>query len=167
MYKFAFRLTLSDDEAKDLVQETYLRAIRFGHQYAKGTNAKAWLYSILRNTFNSDYRKKPKVSDQIALSELDKLLGEGKVASSSGSDLRMELDEQTMGDEITNAMEMLSSESRMVIILGDIEGFSYEEMAEILEVPIGTVRSRLHRARASMRDALNTYAKTMGYKKNK
>lgn len=166
MYKFAFRLTLNEDEAKDLVQETYLRAIRFGHQFTKGTNAKAWLYSILKNTFNGDYRKKAKISDQVGLSEIEKLLGEGKLESSLSNDLRMELDDQTMGDEITIAMETLSTEYRMVIILSDIEGFTYEEMAEILEVPIGTVRSRLHRARGSLREALDAYAKTMGYKKS-
>ena len=128
MYNFAYRLTFDEDDAKDLVQDTYLKAYRFINSFEKGTNAKAWLFRILKNSFINEYRKKSK-----------------------------------QPAKVSNALNSLAVDFRTVIILCDLEGFTYEEMAKILDIPIGTVRSRLHRARNLLKDKLRSYAGNMGY----
>ena len=163
MYNFAYRLTFDEDEAKDLVQDTYMKAFRFINSFLEGTNAKAWLYRILKNSFINDYRKKSKQPSKVDYQEVEQYYNSEDTRSEATVDLRIEATKDMIGDEITNALNSLAVDFRTVIILCDLEGFTYEEMAKILDIPIGTVRSRLHRARNLMREKLGTYAHSMGY----
>lgn len=161
---FAFHLTLFDASANDLVQETYLKAYRFIDKYDVGTNAKAWLFKIMKNAFINDYRKKSKQPTKIDYNEVVNFLDEERDDTlASYQDLREEMFENLMGDEVTNAINSLPVDSRTVILLCDIEGFSYEEIAKIIDVPVGTVRSRLHRSRNMLKKKLQNYAKSLGY----
>jgi RNA polymerase sigma factor (sigma-70 family) len=164
MYNFAFRLTLDRDDAKDLVQDTYLKAYRFIESFQKGTNAKAWLFRILKNSFINDYRKKTKEPSKVDYQEVEAYYNSEEVDRQITPDLRVESLKDMIGDEISNALNSLDVDFRTVIILCDLEGFKYEEMAKILDIPIGTVRSRLHRARNLLKEKLSAYAKSMGYK---
>lgn len=163
MYNFAFRLTFDEDDAKDLVQETYLKAFRFINSFEKGTNAKAWLFRILKNSFINDYRKKSKEPAKVDYQEVESFYNSEDVDEPITSDLRIEALQDMMGDEVTNALNSLDVDFRMAIILCDLEGFTYEEMSKILDIPIGTVRSRLHRARNLLKEKLKSYAKSLGY----
>ncbi|MEL7121582.1 MAG: sigma-70 family RNA polymerase sigma factor [Bacteroidota bacterium] len=164
LYTFSYHLTYNEEDANDLVQETYLKAFRFIERYEEGTNAKAWLFKILKNIFINQYRKKTKQPTQIDIDELfNPQVEEDDSQYSSYMDLREEMFQSMMGDEVTNAVNTLPVASRVVILLCDIEGFSYEEIASILNIPIGTVRSRLHRARNMLKDRLKGYAKSLGY----
>jgi len=163
MYNFGYRLTLERDDAKDLVQDTYLKAYRFIESFQKGTNAKAWLFRILKNSFINDYRKKSKEPNKVDYQEVETYYNSDEVDRQITPDLRVESLKDMIGDEISNALNALDVDFRTVIILCDLEGFKYEEMAKILDIPIGTVRSRLHRARNLLKDKLKEYAKSMGY----
>jgi len=164
MYNFGYRLTLDRDDAKDLVQDTYLKAYRFIESFQKGTNAKAWLFRILKNSFINDYRKKSKEPSKVDYQEVETYYNSEDVDRQITPDLRVESLKDMIGDEISNALNSLDVDFRTVIILCDLEGFKYEEMAKILDIPIGTVRSRLHRARNLLKEKLTQYAKSMGYK---
>lgn len=164
MYNFGFRLTLDRDDAKDLVQDTYLKAYRFIESFQRGTNAKAWLFRILKNSFINDYRKKTKEPSKVDYQEVETYYNSEDVNRQITPDLRVESLKDMIGDEISNALNSLDVDFRTVIILCDLEGFKYEEMAKILDIPIGTVRSRLHRARNLLKGKLSEYAKSMGYK---
>lgn len=163
MYNFAFRLTFDEDEAKDLVQDTYLKAYRFINSFQEGTNAKAWLYRILKNNFINDYRKKSKQPSKVDYQEIEQYSNSEDRPSNATFDYQLETTKDMIGDEISNALNSLAVDFRTVIILCDLEGFTYEEMAKILDIPIGTVRSRLHRARNLLREKLGSYAHSMGY----
>ena len=163
MYNFAFRLTFDEDDAKDLVQDTYLKAYRFINSFEKGTNAKAWLFRILKNSFINEYRKKSKQPTKVDYQEVETYYNSESVDYSMTSDLRVDAVKDMLGDEISNALNSLAVDFRTVIILCDLEGFTYEEMAKILDIPIGTVRSRLHRARNLLKEKLRSYAQNMGY----
>ncbi len=165
MYNFAYRLTFDEDDAKDLVQETYLKAYRFLNSFQQGTNAKAWLFRILKNSFINDFRKKSKQPSKVDYQEVEAFYNSESVDVSMTTDLRVETVQHMIGDEVSSALNALAVDFRTVIILCDLEGFTYEEMAKILDIPIGTVRSRLHRARNLLREKLQAYAKTMGYNK--
>jgi RNA polymerase sigma-70 factor (ECF subfamily) len=165
MYNFAFRLTNDEDDANDLVQDTYMKAFRFINSFQEGTNAKAWLFRILKNSFINDYRKKSKEPSKVDYQEVETVYNSTEDAEfESTSDLRIEAVQDMIGDEVAMALNGLPVDFRTVIILCDIEGFTYEEMAKILDIPIGTVRSRLHRARNLLKEKLRSYAKSMGYK---
>lgn len=164
MYNFAYRLTFDEDDAKDLVQDTYLKAYRFIDSFQRGTNAKAWLFRILKNSFINDYRKKKKEPAKVDYQEVETFYNSEDVDRQITPDLRVEALQDMMGDEISNALNALDVDFRTVIILCDLEGFKYDEMAKILDIPIGTVRSRLHRARNLLKEKLSEYAKKMGYK---
>ncbi|MFC3810660.1 sigma-70 family RNA polymerase sigma factor [Lacihabitans lacunae] len=165
MYNFAFRLTNDEDDANDLVQDTYLKAYRFINSFQEGTNAKAWLFRILKNSFINDYRKKSKEPSKVDYQEVEAVYNSNEDAEfESTSDLRIEAVQDLIGDEVAMALNGLPVDFRTVIILCDIEGFTYEEMAKILDIPIGTVRSRLHRARNLLKEKLRSYAISMGYK---
>ncbi|MFM8832026.1 MAG: sigma-70 family RNA polymerase sigma factor [Cytophagales bacterium] len=164
MYNFSYRLTLERDDAKDLVQDTYLKAYRFIESFQKGTNAKAWLFRILNNSFINDYRKKSKEPNKIDYQDVETYYNSEEINRQITPDLRVESLKDMMGDEISNALNSLDVDLKTVIILCDLEGFKYEEMAKILDIPIGTVRSRLHRARNLLKEKLSAYAKSMGYK---
>ncbi|HSJ68603.1 MAG TPA: sigma-70 family RNA polymerase sigma factor [Anditalea sp.] len=163
MYNFGYRLTFDEDDAKDLVQDTYLKAYRFINSFEKGTNAKAWLFRILKNSFINEYRKKSKQPAKVDYQEVETYYNSESVDYSITSDLRVDAVKDMIGDEISNALNSLAVDFRTVIILCDLEGFTYEEMAKILDIPIGTVRSRLHRARNLLKDKLRSYAQDMGY----
>ena len=165
MYNFAYRLTFDEDESKDLVQETYLKAFRFLNSFQQGTNAKAWLFRILKNSFINDFRKKSKQPTKVDYQEVEAYYNSDDVDASITTDLRVDTVQDMIGDEISNALNSLAVDFRTVIILCDLEGFTYEEMAKILDIPIGTVRSRLHRARNLLKEKLQVYAKSMGYNK--
>ncbi len=165
MYNFAFRLTMDEDDANDLVQDTYLKAFRFIASFERGTNAKAWLFRILKNSFINDYRKRSKEPAKVDYQEVETTYNsDDGFDTQATSDLRTESVQDLIGDEVANALNSLPVDFRTVIILCDIEGFTYEEMAKILDIPIGTVRSRLHRARNLLKDKLRNYALSMGYK---
>ena len=164
MYNFGYRLTLDQDDAKDLVQDTYLKAYRFIESFQKGTNAKAWLFRILKNSFINDYRKKSKEPSKVDYQEVETFYNSEEVDRQITPDLRVDSLKDMIGDEISNALNSLDVDFRTVIILCDLEGFKYDEMAKILDIPIGTVRSRLHRARNLLKEKLSEYAKQMGYK---
>lgn len=168
LYNFAFRLTLDEDDANDLVQETYLKAYRFFDYFEQGTNAKAWLFRILKNSFINEFRRKSKQPAKVDYSEIEGYYNSEEVesdadAGGSTTDLRAQVSQDLIGDEVARALNSLPIDFRTVIILCDLEGFTYEEMAKILDIPIGTVRSRLHRARQSLKEKLNHYARKMGY----
>jgi RNA polymerase sigma factor (sigma-70 family) len=164
MYNFAHRLTFDEDDAKDLVQDTYLKAYRFITSFEQGTNAKAWLFRIMKNSFINDFRKKSKQPTKVDYQEVETFYNSDDVDSSITTDLRVETVQDMIGDEISNALNSLDVDFRTVIILCDLEGFKYDEMAKILDIPIGTVRSRLHRARNLLKEKLSDYANKMGYK---
>ncbi len=165
MYNFAFRLTNDEDDAKDLVQDTYLKAYRFISSFESGTNSKAWLYRILKNSFINDYRKKSKQPAKVDYQEVETFYNSDDVDMKITHDLRIDAVKDMIGDEVANALNSLAVDFRVAIILCDLEGFTYEEMAKILDIPIGTVRSRLHRARNLLKEKLESYAQSMGYKK--
>lgn len=164
MHNFAYRLTFDEDDANDLVQDTYLKAFRFIDSFEKGTNAKAWLFRILKNSFINDYRKKSKEPAKVDYQDVETYYNSDDVDRQITPDLRVESLQDMIGDEISNALNSLDVDFRTVIILCDLEGFKYDEMAKILDIPIGTVRSRLHRARNLLKEKLNDYANKMGYK---
>lgn len=166
MYNFAYRLTFDEDDAKDLVQDTYMKAFRFINSFERGTNAKAWLFRILKNSFINEFRKKSKQPAKVDYNEVESYYNSDDAGENLTTDLRVETVQHMIGDEITGALNALPVDFRTVIILSDLEGFTYEEMAKILDIPIGTVRSRLHRARNMLREKLLSYAKEMGYNKN-
>lgn len=167
LYNFAFHLTYNEDDANDLVQETFSKSYRFIDSYQQGTNAKAWLFKILKNGFINDYRRKSKRPMQV---EFDPMVNYSETDDDSSVqivDLRQEMFQGLVGDEVTRALNDLPVDFRTVILLCDIEEFSYEEIAKIIDIPIGTVRSRLHRARNLLKEKLREYAMKEGYKENR
>lgn len=164
LYNFAYRLAYDEDDANDLVQDTFLKAYRFFDSYEQGTNAKAWLFRILKNSFINEYRKKSKQPAKVDYNEVESYYNSEDTEANATVDLRIDTVKDMMGDEITNALNSLDLDFRTIIILSDLEGFKYEEMAKILDIPIGTVRSRLHRARNMLKEQLSGYAASMGYK---
>ncbi len=164
LYTFAYHLTYNEEDANDLVQETYLKAYRFIDKYIEGTNAKAWLFKILKNVFINQYRRKSKQPTKVDFEDIVTYQDEEDTNFSSYQDLREEMFQDMMGDEVTNAINSLPVDFRVVILLCDIEGFTYEEISKIIDIPIGTVRSRLHRARNMLKEKLKEYADSLGYK---
>ncbi len=172
LYNYAFYLTKDEDDANDLVQDTFIKAFRFMDNFQDGTNEKAWLFKIMKNGFINDYRRK---TNKPVHFSFDTIYEQGD--SEDSDDLNEIADNdyiQTtdaykglIGDEVTRALESLQSDYRQIILLADIEEFSYEELSEILEIPIGTVRSRLFRARNLLKDKLKAYGKNLGYKEKR
>src|SRR4051812_13649197 len=166
LYTAALRMTRNPADAEDLVQETYLKAYRGFGGFQEGTNLKAWLYRILTNTYINSYRAKqrrPQVSD---LGEVEDLylyrrLG-GLEAARTGRSAEDELMDTFSEAEVKAAIEALPENFRMAVLLADVEGFAYKEIAEILDIPIGTVMSRLHRGRKALQKALFEYAVSHG-----
>lgn len=161
---FAYHLTYNEEDADDLVQETYLKAHKFIENYDSGTNAKAWLFKILKNAYINEYRKKSRRPTKVDIDEVISFKEGEEPKHAAFNDLRLEIFDNTMGDEVTVALNSLPLDFRTVILLCDIESFTYEEIAKILELPIGTVRSRLFRARNMLKERLKQYALKMGYK---
>lgn len=163
LYNFAFHLTYNEDDANDLVQEAYLKAYRFINSYIVGTNAKAWLFKILKNAFINDYRKRSKRPTKVDYEEIVRHHDSEDGSNVGSLDMRHDVFQGMLGDEITNALNSLPVDFRTVVLLCDIEGFTYEEISKIVDIPIGTVRSRLHRARNMLKEKLKTYAAQYGY----
>lgn len=166
LYSAAMRMTRNPADAEDLVQETYLRAYRGFGGFQQGTNLKAWLYRILTNTFINMYRAKKRRPDETDLDEVEDLylyrrLG-GLEAATMGRSAEDELMDWFTEAEIKDALEDLPEQFRMAVLLADVEGFSYKEIAEILDVPIGTVMSRLHRGRTRLQKRLYEFAVQRG-----
>lgn len=163
LYNFALRLTGNEDDANDLQQETFLRAFRFFDKFEKGTNCKAWLFRIMKNSFINDYQKKRKAPVKLEYEEVEKYYETVKPSNTDDAHLTTDSFENLLDDEVSGAIAKLPEDFRTVIILADIEGFTYEEIAEFIDCPIGTVRSRLHRARKMLYVELQGYAASKGY----
>ncbi len=164
LHNFAYHLTKNEEDANDLVQETYLRALRFVDKYEAGSNPKAWMFRILKNIFINKYRKKSKAPAKVELFDSTTFHDEDEDAPMSNFvDLREEIFQDLMGDEVSRALNALPVDYRIVLILYELENFTYEEIASILDIPIGTVRSRLHRARNMLKKRLEAYARALGY----
>lgn len=163
MYNFALRLTADEEDAQDLVQETMLKAYRFWDSFEKGTNIKAWLYRILKNSFINKYRKTAKEPNKIDYDEVKEFYNTIKDESVDPNDLETQLFGGLLDDDITIALQKLPADFRTVVILCDIEGQTYEEIADMVGCPVGTVRSRLHRGRKMLHDILSKYAGARGY----
>jgi RNA polymerase sigma factor (sigma-70 family) len=163
LYNFAYHLTYNDHDAADLVQETYLKAHRAIRTYVVGTNAKAWLFRILKNTFINDYRSKSRRPGSVELDEA-RTLAEVETIEYTSADFGGVQYRDILGDEVATAVDSLPEDFRVVFLLCDMEDFSYEDISKILNIPIGTVRSRLHRGRNALKAKLMEYAVSMGYK---
>ena len=163
LYNFALRMTADPDDADDLVQETFLKAYRFFDKFEKGTNCKAWLFRIMKNSFINIYRKTSKEPDKVDYDDVEEFYHVIRAESTDSNDLQEKLFSNVLDDDVTRALESLPEEFRTVVILCDIEGFTYEEIADFVECPIGTVRSRLHRGRKMLRTKLLDYARKRGY----
>jgi len=163
MYSAAYRLTRNGADAEDLVQETFLRAFRGFHQFQQGTNLKAWLYRILTNTFINSYRKKQRQPQTVSDEEIEdwylysRLAEDGAEPSAETSVIEALPDE-----DVQEALSALPEQFRIAVLLADVEGFSYKEIAEITDVPIGTVMSRLHRGRKALEKRLWDVVKERG-----
>ncbi len=162
LYNFAYSLVYDQAQAEDLVQEAYLKAYRFLHSFETGSNAKAWLFQILKNAFINEYRKKSRRPQQVDFEDYNEKNQLEKQAVSI--DIGQDVYSHMIGDEITTALNKLPVDFRVAIILSDLEGFTYEEISKITDIPIGTVRSRLFRARNLMKEQLREYAKEKGFK---
>src|SRR5437016_241152 len=166
LYSAAMRMTRNPADAEDLVQETYLKAYRAFNTFQAGTNLKAWLYKILTNTFINSYRSKKRRPEQTELDDVEDLylyrrLGGLEAAAAGRSAEEEVLDHFTEGD-VKAAIEALPEQFRLAVLLADVEGFSYKEIAEILDIPIGTVMSRLHRGRRALQKRLYEFGRQRG-----
>jgi RNA polymerase sigma-70 factor (ECF subfamily) len=165
LYRTALRMTRSEADAEDLVQETYIRALRFRDQFTPGTNLKAWLFRILTNTFINSYRRRQSQPEFTELDDVDefslyKRMSDLKVSSASGNP-ETEFLNGLVDSEVKDALVELPEKFRQVVLL-DVEGFSYKEIAEMLDIPIGTVMSRLHRGRKFLQKRLLDLAQQRG-----
>ncbi|MDZ4828458.1 MAG: sigma-70 family RNA polymerase sigma factor [Actinomycetota bacterium] len=162
LYAAAMRMTRNPSDAEDLVQETYLRAYRGFEGFREGTNLKAWLYKILTNTFINSYRAKKRRPDQVDLDDVEDFYLYRRMGGLESVDAARTPETEVLDalpdTEVKEALEALPEQFRMAVILADIEGFSYKEIAEILDVPIGTVMSRIHRGRKQLQKRLWEYA---------
>ena len=166
LYTAALRMTRNPADAEDLVQETYLKAYRGFGGFEHGTNLKAWLYRILTNTYINSYRAKKRRPDESDIEDVEDLylyrrLGAEETAPAGRSAEEQVLDLLTEG-EVKEALESLPEQFRMAVLLSDVEGFSYKEIAEILDIPIGTVMSRLHRGRRALQKRLYEFGRQRG-----
>jgi len=166
LYSAALRMTRNPSDAEDLVQETYLKAYRAYPNFQEGTYLKAWLYKILTNTFINAYRAKRRRPEESDIEDVDELYLYRRLAGSEAADASRSAEDDFLDhftdDEVKAAVESLPEAFRIAVILADIEGFSYKEIAEITEVPIGTVMSRLHRGRRALQKALGQYGLERG-----
>ena len=165
LYRTALRMTRSEADAEDLVQETYIRAFRFREQFTPGTNLKAWLFRILTNTFINTYRRRQTQPEFTELDGVDefslyKRMSDLKTSSGAGNPETEFLD-GLVDSEVKDALGELPEKFRQVVLL-DVEGFSYKEIAEMLDIPIGTVMSRLHRGRKFLQKRLLDLAQQRG-----
>jgi RNA polymerase sigma-70 factor, ECF subfamily len=163
LYNFALKMTGDSDDANDLIQETYLKAFRFFDKFEKGTNCKAWLFRIMKNTYINTYRKSAKEPDKVDYEDVENFYENIKASNTDSAHLEKDIYDNLLDDELSAAITSLPEDFRTVVILADIEGYTYEEIADFIDVPVGTVRSRLHRARKMLFTKLYDYAGQKGY----
>ena len=163
LYNYALRMTGNKEDASDLLQETFLKAYRFWNKFEQGTNLRAWLFRIMKNTYINVYRKEVKEPDKVDYEEIEGFYNLVRDRNSDDNDLQKKMFGQLLDDDVSAALESLPEEFRTVVILCDIEGLAYEEIAEFLQIPVGTVRSRLHRGRKLLYVKLYDYAKQRGF----
>jgi RNA polymerase sigma-70 factor, ECF subfamily len=164
LYSSALRMTRNAADAEDLIQETYLRAYRGYNNFEEGTNLRAWLFRILTNTYINSYRARQRRPQESELGDIEDLYLYKRI---SGVDAASRSAEDTLfdlftDDEVKKALEDLPESFRLPVLLADVQGFSYKEIAEMLDIPIGTVMSRLHRGRKAMQKALIDFATERG-----
>lgn len=164
LFSTASRLTGNRADAEDLVQETYLKAFRSYHTYSQGTNLRAWLFRILTNTHINRYRSKQRRPEETDLDDVEEfyLYRRLRDRADHGQSAEDELLKTFSESEVISAVESLPENYRMAVLLADVEGFAYKEIAEILGVPIGTVMSRLHRGRKRLQQELYEFAVSRG-----
>ena len=164
LYNAAYRMARNPQDAEDLVQETYLKAYKYYDKFEEGTNLKAWLFKILKNTFINSYRKKQQAPPKADFADIEESFE--TIVRDDGGAARTpeeELLEKVLDEDVQQAIEELPHDYRMVVLLADLEGFAYKEIADILEIPVGTVMSRLYRGRRLLEEALLKYAREHGY----
>ncbi|WP_228545954.1 sigma-70 family RNA polymerase sigma factor [Microcella flavibacter] len=164
LYGAAMRMTKNPADASDLVQETFVKAFAAFGQFEQGTNLKAWLYRILTNTFINVYRKKQRDPYQGSVDELAEWQLGGAVSATSSSSRSAEAEaiDRMPSGVVKDALQAIPEDFRLAVYLADVEGFSYQEIADIMKTPVGTVMSRLHRGRRLLRDSLADYARERG-----
>jgi len=169
LYRTALRMTNNTQEAEDLVQETMLKAFRFAHTYQPGTNLRAWLFRILNTSAINRYRKQATHPTPASLPEGEDFYLYNRIRDLSGQELTQGADEEVLNqyldEDVYQALNNLPPNFRMAVILADIEGLSYKEIADVLQIPIGTVMSRISRARRQLQKSLWQYAQQQGYVK--
>jgi RNA polymerase sigma-70 factor (ECF subfamily) len=165
LYNTAYRMTRSAEDAEDLVQETFFKAYKYYDKFEEGTNLKAWLFKILKNTFINNYRKRKLEPRSVDFAEIEDSFERivRRDSSEQPADPESEFFSGVLDDDVKKALESLPYDYRMVVILADLEDFSYKEIAEILDCPVGTVMSRLYRGRKLLEKALLKYARKNGY----
>ena len=168
LYSAALRMTRNRADAEDLVQETFLKAYRGYHGFQEGTNLRAWLYRILTNTFINRYRQQQRRPDEVDLDGVESLYLYKRVATAetdrAARSAEDEVFEALEGSDVRQAIDKLPRKYRMPVLMADLEGFSYKEIAGMLEIPIGTVMSRLHRGRRALQKLLWQTAEERGYR---
>jgi RNA polymerase sigma-70 factor (ECF subfamily) len=166
LYSAALRMTRNPADAEDLVQESYLKAYRGFGGFQEGTNLKAWLYKILTNTFINSYRSKKRRPEQTEIEDVEDLYLYRRLGGLEGATAGRSAEEEVLDlfteSEIKDAIEALPEQFRIAVLLADVEGFSYKEIADILDVPIGTVMSRLHRGRKALQKTLYEFGRSRG-----
>ena len=163
LYNFALRTTGNADDAKDLLQETFMKAFRFWDKYEKGTNIRAWLFRIMKNSYINRYRKVTREPGMVDYEDVENFYDSVRDNSTDSNDLQKRLYSNMLSDEVTSALQSLPEDFRTVLILCDIEQLTYEEISDFLNCPIGTVRSRLHRGRKMLEEKLRDYALELGF----
>jgi RNA polymerase sigma-70 factor (ECF subfamily) len=165
LYKTALRLTRSAEDAEDLLQETYLKAYRHYASFEPGTNLKAWLFKILKNTFINEYRRRKQLPAQVDFAELEETFESAVLATDAGANRTPEdeLMETSLDGEVRASLTALPHNYKVVVLLADIEGYAYKEIADILAIPVGTVMSRLYRGRRLLERALLSFGVRYNY----
>lgn len=163
LFNYAMRLTGDSDDADDLVQDTLLKAFRFFDKFEKGTNSKAWLYRILKNSYINEYRRQVKEPVKVDYDDVQNFYENIQASDVKTRHYEEDSFNNLLDDNVSNAIAKLPEDFRTVIILSDIEGYTYEEISGFIDCPVGTVRSRLHRARKMLYSQLYDYADNKGY----
>jgi RNA polymerase sigma-70 factor (ECF subfamily) len=163
LYNFALQLTSDPNNAKDLVQDTIVKAYRFFDSYEMGTNAKSWLFRILNNSYINDFRRNSNLPGFVDYDEVSSFFEIVRDERTNSSDLEDRIYRNLLDDDISRALNNLKDKYRSVVVLCDLESFTYEEISNMLDLPIGTVRSRLHRGRLLLKEQLLSYANNKGY----